>query len=138
MHSKDSSSDSENQFAIDASAFISDLLPGTGIRLLRPRPESERALASQLDIARRLELLRRQAPPSSNTPRLLQDVAAVGQTSRGEVVYLVLSVLVERSEWVGSWFIAIVPPNETEAWQAYLAATRERIVLEARVCGRRP
>jgi hypothetical protein len=70
VQSQDSSFDWENQFSIDASAFISETIPGTGVRLLRARPETEAVLAKQLEIPRRLELLRRQAPPHLTTARL--------------------------------------------------------------------
>jgi hypothetical protein len=70
--------ESENQFAIDASAFIEEVIPGTRIRLLRARSETEATLARKLEIPRRLELLRRQAPPHLTTQRLLQDDAVVG------------------------------------------------------------
>jgi hypothetical protein len=125
--------ESENQFAVDASAFIEEVPPGTRIRLLRARPETEATLARQLEIPRRLELLRRQAPPRSNTPRLLQDAPRVGATSDGACIYLVLtSIVLESGEWCGGWFIATVPVGEAEAWQAYLATAREQFVLEER------
>jgi hypothetical protein len=147
MHSEDSSSRAEDQFAIDARDFIIEFISGTGIKLLRAKPETEPALSRQLDIPRRLELLRRGADrkpqphptplpleddPGSNQPdtHFLQDVAPVGDTSRGETVYLVISALVEPSRWQGGWFIGIVPPNETETWQAHLASAREAIVVQ--------
>jgi hypothetical protein len=93
------STDPENQFSADASAFISETIPGTGIRLLQTRPETEATLTCQLDISRRLELLRRQAPRQGSTPRLLQDDAEVGVTSTGESVRLVLTVVIEPRRW---------------------------------------
>jgi hypothetical protein len=132
MHREDSSSAGGNQFSIDASAFISETIPGTGIRLLRARPECEAELAKQLSIPLRLKLLRRQAPPRSNTPRLLQDDVEVGTTSTRETVCLILTVVVEPTHWHGGWCIAIVPLNEAEAWRAYLAGARAQFVLEAR------
>jgi hypothetical protein len=173
MHLEDLSSSAEDQFSIEASDFIIESVPDTGIKLLRPRAECEGSLARQLDIPRRLELLRRCAdPPSASsgaeqrtslqhspnrpphtspsppspTPSLedepesdsgpsadavfLQDVQAVGETSRGETVHLVLSVLVEPSRWQGGWFIAVVPTHESERFEAYLASAREMIVAQ--------
>jgi hypothetical protein len=167
MRLHDSSSQPEDQTSsIDASAFLVESVPGTGIKLLRAKPETEAALARQPDIPRRLELLRRCAskvsaestpspphssnrtpPPSPSQPpthlqdvplpgsgpadsHFLQDVQAVGETSRGETVYLVISALVEPSRWQGGWFIGIVPPNETEVWQAHLVSAREAIVTQ--------
>jgi hypothetical protein len=127
-----SSTDPENQFSVDASAFISETIPGTGIRLLHARPECEAELAKQLSIPLRLELLRRQASQQSTAPRMLQDDAKVGETSTGESVRLVLTVVVETRRWHGGWFIGIVPPDEIEAWQAYLASACEQFVLERR------
>jgi hypothetical protein len=124
MHVQDSSSEQENQFPIDSSAFISETIPGTGIKLLRPKPETEETLARQLDILRRLELLRRQASRSSTAARLLQDDTRVGTTSDGASVHLVLTVVTEPEQWTGGWFIAVVPPDENETWQAYLANAR--------------
>jgi hypothetical protein len=138
MRAQDSSSSQENQFSIDASTFISDFIPGTGIRLLRARPACQAELAKQLSIPLRLELLRRQAPRQSPVPRLLQDDAEVGVTSTGEIVRLVLTVVTELEQWTGNWFVAVLPPSEIEAWKTYLAATREMIVLEARCSERRP
>jgi hypothetical protein len=106
------------------------VISGTGIRLLRVRPETETAIAYQLEIPRRLALLRRQAPTHLTAPRLIQDDAEVGVTSDGASVHLVLTVVVEPGQWSGGWFLAIVPPNETEAWQNYLTAARERFVRE--------
>jgi hypothetical protein len=128
MQVKDSSSDQENQFPIDVSAFISDTIPNTGIDLLRAKLETETALASQLGIKHRLELLRRQAPAHLTAARLLQDDAVVGVTNDGAVVHLVITVVVEPQQWSGGWFIAIVPPDENETWQAYLASAREQFV----------
>jgi hypothetical protein len=131
MHLQDSSSEQENQFPIDASAFISETIPGTGIKLLRPKPETEETLARQLDISRRLELLRRQASAQLTALRLLQDDAEVGTTSDGASVHLVLTVVAEPQQWSGSWFIVTVPSNETGAWRAYLTGVREQFVREA-------
>jgi hypothetical protein len=132
MHVQDLPSDQENQFPTDVCAFISETIPGTGIKLLRPKPETEAALTNQLDIKRRLELLRRQAPAPAHltAPRLLQDVALVGVTSDGASVHLVITVVVEPPRWSGGWFIGVVPPDENETWQAYLASAREQFVLE--------
>jgi len=71
---------------------------------------------------------------SQSDSHFLQDVQAVGETSRGETVYLVLSALVEEepAKWVGGWFFAIVPLRETEVWQAYLTDAREAIVAQLR------
>jgi hypothetical protein len=151
MHPQDSSSRAEDQFAIDVSAFIVEVIPNTGIKLLRPRAETEPALSRQLDIVHRLELLRRcagQKPhPSTNTPlqdvpipgsdpadtRFLQNLAPVGETSRGETVYLILSAVVGSSRWQGGWGLAVVPPHESERFQAYLADAREAIIEELRM-----
>jgi hypothetical protein len=160
MRSHNPSFGAEDQFAIDASAFTVEVIPDTGIKLLRAKPETEPALSRQLSIPRRLELLRRCAtestssnhthsstPPSSppqpsslqdvpipgssqSDSHFLQDVQAVGETSRGETVFLVLSVVTDPLQWNGGWFIGIVPPDATEAWQAYLAGAREAIVAE--------
>jgi hypothetical protein len=136
MHLQDSSSDSENQFAIDVSAFICETVPGTGIRLLRARPETEPALASQLDIPKRLGLLRRQAPTQNTPTRLLQHVAAVGMTSDGAFIHLVLTVVLEvGGERHAGWFLAIIPVSEVDRWQVYLNDSREWFVWEA---GRQP
>jgi hypothetical protein len=107
---------------------------------LRARPETQAVLARQLDISRRLDLLRRPADPPkaraegasvpSTDTHFLQDVVHVGETSRGEAVYLVLSVVVDPSRWNGGWFIGIVPLNEIGVWQAYLASAREAIVTQ--------
>src|SRR5262249_40738237 len=136
-------------------------VPNTGIKLPHARPETEPALGRQLDILRRLELLRRSADPAvagstgsipsldhSHLPALpllkdlpafgsgpadthfLQDVAPVGQTGIGETVYLALSAVVEPSRWKGGWGLALVPPDESERFQAYLADAREAIVAQ--------
>jgi hypothetical protein len=128
MHIQDSSSDRDNQFSIDVSAFISETIPDIGIRLLRARLETEATLAGQLEIPRRLNLLRRQAPCHPSTSRLLQDAPRVGVTSDGACIHLVLtSIVLESGEWCGGWFIGIVPVGEAEAWQAYLAGAREQM-----------
>jgi hypothetical protein len=132
MQAQDSSSGWENQFSVDVSAFISETIPNTGIRLLRARPQTEAALVHQLEIPRRRRLLRRQSPLRNTAVRLLQDVAPVGETSAGEVVYLVLSVVVDRRAWAGGWWLAIVPPQETDKFRAYSAAAREAFALQLR------
>jgi hypothetical protein len=157
MHPEDSSFPAEDQFSIDASAFIIEPIPNTGIKLLRAKLETEPALSRQLDIPRRLELLRRGAARSTSPNRtpstspsqqpaslqdvpipgsgpadshFLQDVASVGETSRGETVYLVLSVVTDHLRWQGGWFLGLVPPGETEVWQAHLTSAREQFVRE--------
>jgi hypothetical protein len=132
MQLQDPSSEPDNQFSADSCSFISETIPDTGIRLLRPRPETEPALASQLQIPHRLELLRRQAPLHLTTARLLQDDSLVGTTSDGAPVHLVLTVVVEPGQWAGGWFIAVVAPNVSEAWKTYLIRAREQFVLEVR------
>jgi len=135
MHKKDSSSGDENQFSIDVSAFVSETISGTTIRLLRARPETQAALARQLDIPRRLELLRRcprQRIQTGSSPsaRFLQDCARVGETSAGETIFLVLSVIEDLPRWGGGWFLAVTPRDTEERFQCYLAASREAIVAE--------
>jgi hypothetical protein len=121
------------QFEIDPGAFVSEPILGTGIRLLRAQPETEATLAGQLEIPRRLELLRRQAPPHLTTPRLLQDDTVVGVDSNGAGIHLVLtSIVLESGVWHGGWFLTTVPTDELEAWQMYLAKARELFVREAR------
>ena len=132
MHVQDSSSGQEDQFSVDSAAFVSETIPNTGIRLLRPKPETEAALAQQLDIPRRLELLRRQGPTHPTAPRLLQDEAEVGTTSTGKAVRLILSVVAEPQQWSGGWFLSVVPPAEIGAWQVYLVDARKAIVAELR------
>jgi hypothetical protein len=131
MHPQDSPPNLENQFGVDSSAFISEVIPNSTIRLLRAKPETEETLARQLDISRRLELLRRQAPTHLTASRLLQDDAEVGTTSDGASVHLVLTVVVKPGQWSGSWFIVTVPSNENGAWRAYLTGVREQFVREA-------
>src|SRR5206468_3148353 len=98
LHSQDPSFPPDDQFSIEVSSFIVTSIPGTGIKLLRARSETEKELARRLDIPRRIELLRRTADASEkfvqNAPKLspdihfLQDVALIGHTSVGENVYL--------------------------------------------------
>jgi hypothetical protein len=146
MHSEDPSSRAEDQFAIDVSAFHVETVPHSSIKLLRPRAEAEPELSRQLDIRRRLELLRRHASPKphphtphttspledvpSDASHFVQDVAPIGETSRGETVYLAISALVEPSRWKGGWFLAIVSPQDSEGFQTYLAGAREAIVAQ--------
>jgi hypothetical protein len=136
MHSQDPLSRADDQFAIDVSAFLLESVPDTGIKLVRPRPETQAALATQLQIPHRLELLRRRAAstPAHGSSRtdthFVQDVAPVGQTSLDETVYLVLSVIVEPSQWQGGWWLAVVPPHESERFAAYLASAREAGVAQ--------
>jgi hypothetical protein len=135
MQKQDSSSDRENQFAVDASKFISEALPNSGIRLLRSRPECETEVAKDLEIRRRLRLLRRQAllAPQPTTARLLQDEARVGVTGAGASVHLILTVVVEPGgQWAGGWFVATVPPNEAERFQHYLVDAREATITQLR------
>jgi hypothetical protein len=56
MRLHDSSSQPEDQtFSIDASAFFVESVPGTGIKLLHAKPETEPTLSRQLDIPRRFQ-----------------------------------------------------------------------------------
>jgi hypothetical protein len=56
---------------------------------------------------------------------LVQDEAEVGVTSDGASVHLVLTVVVEPGgQWSGGWFVATVPPDQTEKFRRYLALTR--------------
>jgi hypothetical protein len=149
MQSQDPSSDAIDQFSFDAAAFISETVPGTGIKLLRAKPETEPELSRQLHILHRLELLRRHSadpkPHPHPTPRLedvpvsasdptaiqfLQDVAEVGQTSAGETIYLILSATVSPTQWQGGWGLAVVPLEDSERFQTYLTGAREVIVAE--------
>jgi hypothetical protein len=147
MHSQHPSPSPGDQFSIDISAFIVESIPDSGIKLLRPKPENESALSRQLDIPRRLEILRRSAarethPHTIATTLLqgdlgdrtdtlvLQDVAQVGESALGELVFLILTAVVESARWRAGWGLGIVPAGETEAWQAYLAGVREQIVRE--------
>jgi hypothetical protein len=125
MHSQDSSFEADDQFAIDVSAFLVEPVPGTNIKLLRAKPETEAAIGHQLDIAHRLELLRHTA---DRTPQFLQHTAPVGQTSAGETIYLILSVVSERHRWHGGWGLAVVSPEESERFEAYLRGARKAIV----------
>jgi hypothetical protein len=153
MRSEDLSSDAADQFGIDVSRFFVESIPDTGIKFLRPRPESEPKLSRQLDIRRRLELLRRCAdrppatPPSpaahtapphlqdvpgsdNSEASILQDVAVVGESSAGETIYLILSTIIEPLSWTGGWFLASVPSEESALFQAYLEGAREAIVAQ--------
>jgi hypothetical protein len=131
MHLEDSSSDPEDQFEIDVSAFHIEPIPGTGIKLLRAKPETEESLLRELGIPLRLELLRHGAGHQTDT-HFLQDVAEVGQTSLGETVYLILSIVVDPSRWQGGWGLALVPVKEAERFGTYLADVREAIVTSLR------
>jgi hypothetical protein len=156
MQPKDPSSSIEDQFSIDVSAFLTESVPGSGIKLLRARLDNEAAIARQLSIPDRLALLRRCAtkparsaesiplsqhsphraatPPLKDEPpsdrHFVQDVAQIGTTSRNELVYLVLSVLTEASTWMGGWFLVVASPDESERFQAYLTDAREAIVAQ--------
>jgi hypothetical protein len=132
MRLQDPSSEPDNQFSLSSSAFISDSIPNTRIRLLRARPQTEAALARQLEIPRRLELLARQASPSSTAARLLQNDTRIGTTSHGASIHLVLTVVLEvGGEWHAGWFLAIIPVSEVDRWQVYLNDSREWFVREA-------
>src|SRR5206468_2662118 len=124
------------------SSFIVTSIPETGIKLLRARPETEKELVHQLDIPRRIELLRRtanaprvavqDAPELSSDPLFLQDVALIGHTSIGENVYLILSIILDPPQWTGGWGLALVPNNNKELFEKYLAQAREEILAELR------
>jgi hypothetical protein len=129
MHSEDHSFPAKDQFSIDVAAFVVETIPGTNIKLLRARPETEASLGTQLDITRRLKLLRRIAEPSPST--FLQDVTPVGQTSTGESVFLILSAIMKPSlGWHGGWGLAVVSPEESERFEAYLRGARKAIVAQ--------
>jgi len=49
MHSKHPSDGGKDQFAVDASAFVFETIPGTAICLLRARPETGPTFAHQLE-----------------------------------------------------------------------------------------
>jgi hypothetical protein len=147
MHSHDSSFPVDDQFPIDISAFVIESIPDSGIKLLRPRVETEQVLSRQLDIPRRLELLRRSAAreshPHTNTTLLqddpgrdpagslvLQDVAQVGESALGELVFLILTAVVEPARWRAGWGLGIVPAGESEVWQTYLTNAREAVAAQ--------
>jgi hypothetical protein len=143
MHPEDPSFHADDQCSVDVADFILTSIPDSSIKLLQPRPEKESTLARQLNVLRQIELLRRCADPaaagsssnrtpspSSSQPAFLQDVILAGQTSIGETVYLVLSVVVEPPRWQGGWFLAVLPPHDSERFQAYLADAREAIVAQ--------
>jgi hypothetical protein len=140
MHFQDPSSSADDQFFLDVSAFLVEPVPDTGIRLLRARPETEPALASQLNIPHRLELLLKSAertsalepqhPSPTKDAYFTQNCAPVGQTGSGESIYLILSLVVDRLEWTGGWCLAVVPSDESERFQTYLADAYEAIVAQ--------
>jgi hypothetical protein len=150
MRSQDPSSDADDQFAIEVTDFVVEPIPGTSIKLLRARPETEPELSRKLSIPRRLELLRRSAnhtskphpyhtlipqdadQPVSGGASFLQDVAVVGTTSNAQTVYLVLSVLVAQRSWTGGWCLAVVASGDTEQFKKYLASACETIVAQLR------
>src|SRR5262249_4773792 len=117
-------------------------IPNTGIKLLCGRPETEAALSRQLDIPHRFELLRRSAelPPApikdapvfSADTHFLQDVVLVGQTSTGQNVYLVLSVVLDQPQWAGGWWLAVVPVSEETPFTEYLVQARDCVIAGLR------
>ena len=134
MHPNSVSSTGEGQSPIDLSACDAAAFSGTRFKLLSPIGELHAQLELQFDVRRRLAELRDR---TTKGIRFAQEVfgqshAIVGQTSDGNLVVLICSVLATATKWQGGWFVVTVPPDDVENFAAYLRASQTYTVANLR------
>jgi hypothetical protein len=119
---------SENQ-AIDLTGCSFAPIPGTRIALVIPSPEAELRLATQLDVAARLQAVCAEALRAAAAGA---EVFGQRNFAIGGGIYLSISLLTSRQSWRGGWILYYCPPGEETAFVEYLEAARDAVVAGLR------
>jgi hypothetical protein len=107
------------------------MIEGTGIKLFLSLPkEVSETFSKQLDIPKRIKLLRRSALQREDSEEVFTlDYQPAGADELEHPVIIVLSYLFtgKSKPDKGAWFLAIVPNEDKEKFQQYLASTGKQI-----------